>query len=98
MKVNVLFVQGSGSGAYEADQKLATSLQRRLRSGYDVIYPKMPDEDSPAYKPSANAIAASLSGLRGEIALVGHSFGGAMLLKYLSEDLSARAASVWRPP
>ena len=87
MKVSVLFVQGAGSGAYEADQNLATSLQRMLGgSNYDVIYPKMPNEDSPAYKPWANEIAKNLFGLRGEIVLVGHSFGGAMLLKFLSEE------------
>lgn len=44
MRVKVLFVKGAGDGAYEADQKLATSLQRALGEGYDVIYPKMPNE------------------------------------------------------
>ena len=45
MKKQVLFIQGGGKGAHEADNKLAVSLQDALGDEYNVVYPKMPEED-----------------------------------------------------
>jgi len=39
MKKNVLFIQGGGEKGYEADAKLAASLQRELGEAYHVNYP-----------------------------------------------------------
>jgi predicted peptidase len=50
MKKPVLFIHGGGEGAYEADAKLATSLQDALWAEYDVRHPQMPNEDSPEYE------------------------------------------------
>jgi hypothetical protein len=47
VKTFVLFIQGGGEGAYEADAVLAKSLQRALGDEYDVRYPQMPDESNP---------------------------------------------------
>jgi predicted alpha/beta hydrolase family esterase len=46
----------------------------------------MPDEDSPDYEAWKNQIAKELTALDGELILVGHSLGGSILLRYLSEE------------
>jgi predicted alpha/beta hydrolase family esterase len=85
MRKQVLFIHGGGEGAYEEDRKLAASLQYALGVAYEVRYPKMPDEDSPVYEESKGRIARELDTLESEVILVGHSLGGSILLKYLSE-------------
>ncbi len=86
MKKNVLFIQGGGEGAYEADKKLAASLQEGLGSAYQVHYPMMPNEADPAYETYKTQIANEFASLKGQIALVGHSMGGTVLLHYLTEE------------
>jgi uncharacterized protein len=86
MKRGVLLVHGGGQGAYEEDRKLAASLRDVLGPGYDVRHPQMPDEDSPEYEAWKKQIATELAALDGEVILVGHSLGGSILLKYLSEE------------
>ena len=86
MKKPVLFIHGGGEGAYEADAKLATSLQDALGAEYDVRYPQMPNEESPEYEAWKGQISKELLALDGKVSLVGHSLGGSILLKYLSEE------------
>ncbi|MGF1473041.1 MAG: RBBP9/YdeN family alpha/beta hydrolase [Rubrobacteraceae bacterium] len=81
----VLLVHGGGEGAHEEDKKLAASLSDVLGSEYDVRCPKMPDENRPEYGAWGARISEVLSTLDGEVILVGHSLGGSVLLKYLSE-------------
>jgi uncharacterized protein len=84
MKKQILFIHGAGG--YEEDKKLAASLQDELGMAYEVHYPKMPDDDDPSYETWKEQIIKELSGLEGEVILVGHSFGASLLLKYLSEE------------
>jgi predicted alpha/beta hydrolase family esterase len=84
MKKYVLFIHGAGEGAYEEDGFLAASLQKSLDSAYEVRYPKMVNEESPEYADWKAQIASELAALDGEVILVGHSVGGSVLLKYLS--------------
>ncbi len=86
MKRRVLFVHGGGQGAYEEDKKLAASLRELLGAAYDVRYPEMPGADSPEYGALKEQITRELAALDGEVILVGHSLGGSVLLKYLSEE------------
>lgn len=83
---HVLFVQGGGEGAHEADEKLAASLRDALGGGYDVRSPKMPDEGRPEVGAWKGKIAGELATMDGEAILVGHFVGAHMLLKYLSEE------------
>jgi uncharacterized protein len=46
----------------------------------------MPHEDHPVYEAWKERIAKELDALEGEVVLVGHSLGGSILLKYLSEE------------
>jgi predicted alpha/beta hydrolase family esterase len=86
MTTQVFLVQGGGEGAHAEDQELAASLQADLGAGYSVNFPKMPNESTPNYKIWSKDIDGRLAEIDGEIALVGHSVGGAILLKYLSEE------------
>lgn len=96
MKKEILFIQGAGEGAYEEDKKLVTSLQDTLGADYEVRDPKMPNEDSPAYKAWKSQIAKELAALNDEMIGVGHSFGASILLKYLSEeDVQQRISGIF---
>jgi serine hydrolase len=85
MKKHVLFIHGAGEGAYEEDRLLATSLQNALGAAYEVRYPRMLNEGDPAYADWKAQITSELEALEGEVILVGHSVGGSVLIKYLSE-------------
>ena len=86
MRTPVLFIQGGGEGAHEADDLLAASLRKALGTEYDVRYPEMPGESNPDMQTWKAKIAGELEELEGEVTLVGHSVGGAALLKHLSEE------------
>ena len=96
MKKQVLFIQGAGEGAYEEDEKLAVSLQNALGDEYHVSYPRMPDEANQEDKAWMNQISKELASLDGKLILVGHSAGGAVLLKYLlKEDIAKPIAGIF---
>jgi len=82
----VLFLQGAGQGAYDADAALAASLERALGSKYEVHFPRMPNEADPKMDSWKRKIHDELSSIPGKVLLVGHSMGGAVLLKYLAEE------------
>lgn len=86
MKKQVLFIQGGGEGAYEADSKLARSLQDVLGSEYNVLFPRMPEEESSGYESWKAQISKELAALNDELILVAHSVGSSILLKYLTEE------------
>jgi predicted alpha/beta hydrolase family esterase len=83
MKKQVLFIQGAGEGAYEEDEKLALSLQDALGAEYQVLYPQMANEEDPENEAWIAQISKELASVNGNVILVGHSAGGAVLLKYL---------------
>lgn len=90
MKKQVLFIQGGGEGAYNEDKKLAVSLQDALGTEYQVLYPQMPNEENPEDDPWITQISKELEALDGSVILVGHSAGGAVLLKYLLRENIAK--------
>lgn len=90
MKNQVLFIQGAGDGAYEEDEKLAASLRDLLGSEYNVLYPKMPNEESPKDEVWMTRISKELAPLEDKVILVGHSAGGAVLLNYLLKEKVAK--------
>ena len=95
MVKQVLFIQGAGEGAHEADAKLAASLKSALGPGYIVHFPKMSNESSPDYAPWKRQITELMSVLGKDLILVGHSAGGSILLKVLMEkEHQAGIASV----
>ncbi|MEH2493976.1 putative alpha/beta hydrolase family esterase [Bradyrhizobium sp. AZCC 1678] len=86
MKKQVLFIQGGGAGTYdEWDSKLVDSLRRELGPGYDVRYPRMPNEANPSYTMWKAALAEEIAGLDDGAVLIGHSLGGTILINALAE-------------
>jgi predicted alpha/beta hydrolase family esterase len=85
-KTHVLFVHGAGGEAYEVDGNLVRSLRETLASDFEVRYPKMPGGEAPGYGAWSDRISRELSASNGEVILVGHSLGGSILLKHLSEE------------
>jgi predicted alpha/beta hydrolase family esterase len=85
MKKHVLFIHGAGEGAYEADKKLAASLQHSLGPAYEVHYPAMPDEENAPYEQWKQHIEHELATMQEPIVLVGHSVGASIITKCMSE-------------
>jgi predicted alpha/beta hydrolase family esterase len=86
MKKQILFIQGGGEGAHEEDRKLAASLQDALGGEYEVVYPKMPEQESLGYEAWKAQISKELAALEGPVILVAHSVGSSILLRYISEE------------
>lgn len=82
---DVVVIHGAGTGAYEEDALLAESLRRELGPRYRVRFPRMRDENEPAYEAWRGQIEAELANAPGDVMLVGHSFGGSVVLKFLIE-------------
>ncbi|OKI63969.1 alpha/beta fold hydrolase [Micromonospora sp. CB01531] len=82
----ILFIQGGGAGAHdEWDDKLFDSLRWELGDGYEVRYPRMPDEDDPSYVRWSAAIRREMAALDDGVVVVGHSVGGTILINALAE-------------
>ena len=84
MKRTVLFVQGGGEGAHNADARLAASLERELGPDYQVRYPPMPNEASPDYRAWKLRLARELATIGDGAILVGHSLGATVLIMSLA--------------
>jgi predicted alpha/beta hydrolase family esterase len=90
VKRQLLFVQGGGEGTHdEWDDKLVASLQQELGQEYEIYYPRMPREEDPSYALWKPALERALGTLRDGAILVGHSVGGTILVKVLTEQSSA---------
>lgn len=85
MKAQILVLQGAGEGAHEWGMPLIQELEEQLGDGYQVHFPKMPEEETPAYNAWAKKLEDEIRKLTDPIIILGHSLGGSVLLKYLSE-------------
>jgi pimeloyl-ACP methyl ester carboxylesterase len=87
----LLFVQGGGAGTHdEWDDKLVERLDRELGPGYEIRYPRMPNEDGPSYAAWKTALESELAALDDGAILVGHSVGGTILINVLGEHPPVR--------
>ena len=59
---------------------------RRLGPGYEVRYPRMPDESDPSYLRWKQAIESACAELEDGAILVGHSVGATILVNAIAED------------
>jgi predicted alpha/beta hydrolase family esterase len=91
MTKEILFIHGAGG--YAEDGKLAAALQAALGSEYTIRYPQMPNEDAPEYPEWKATILAEIAEMNDEPILVGHSFGGSMILKTMAEEPEQTAAA-----
>lgn len=89
-------MQGGGEGAHdEWDNKLVESLRRELGAGYEIFYPRMPDESEPHYAAWSGAISDALAKLDDGAVAVGHSLGAAILVATLAERQVTKLAGVF---
>ena len=96
MSKQVLFVQGAGKGAHQADAKLVASLSKELTPDYDVRYPVMPDEASPDTATWKRRLANEIVAIGDGAILVAHSAGATTLVLFLAEGrLEQRIAGVF---
>lgn len=85
----VLFVQGGGAGVHDDwDARLVADLERALGAGYEVRYPRMPQEDDPGFATWSAAIGGEVAALDDGAVLVGHSVGGTILVGTVAEAAS----------
>lgn len=85
-KTDILFIQGGGKGAYEADKKIVDRLRKDLGHKYEIHFPKMPGESDPDYEKYKTRIEKEIDKLNTDLILAGHSLGACFLLKYISEN------------
>jgi predicted alpha/beta hydrolase family esterase len=84
----ILFIQGAGAGVHDKwDSRLVESLRRELGPGYDIRYPRMPNEAAPKDADWRRTLEKEFAALHSGAAVVGHSVGGAMLIRALAEHL-----------
>lgn len=92
MNKQVLFIHSAGpQGLHQGSFGLLTHLQEQLGEVYHVVSPGMPENpDCALWKAQ---IANEIEALDEELLLIGHSLGGSVLLKYLSEEGCKRSVS-----
>ncbi len=90
----ILFIQGGGSGVHnEWDNRLVDSLRRELGDGFEVRYPRMPDEDNPSRVRWGSVIRREVADLDDGAVVAGHSVGATILINALAEQPPQRGLS-----
>jgi predicted alpha/beta hydrolase family esterase len=89
MGMNRAVVIIHGAGGFDLERgsgALASHLGRALAAKYDVRCPQLPAPENPRYQRWKAAVDEVLQAAGDGAYLVGHSVGGSVLLKYLSEE------------
>ena len=94
MSVDVLFIHSSGAQSGEqGSAPFVKHLRQSLGSAYRVSCPAMPAPTKPSYERWKLELEKLLPGGKSPPILVGHSLGGSVLLKYISEHTPKVAAA-----
>lgn len=87
MNPTLMFIHSAGpQGENQGSGKLTAYLQKELSREYHLIHPNMQTPEDPKYDEWKEQIEKELDQLSSKVILVGHSLGGSVLLKYLSEE------------
>ena len=87
MKPQLLFVHSAGAqDIEESSSVLLGHLKSGLESSYDILALLMPDPDDPRFDAWGERIGQVLPRADAPLVLAGHSLGGSVLVKYLSEQ------------
>jgi len=70
----------------EGSARLLNFLKTRLSSSFQIIAPPMPKPDEPNYESWKQALREIMKIMDDDMILIGHSLGGSVLLKFLSEE------------
>jgi predicted alpha/beta hydrolase family esterase len=86
MSIDVLFIHSAGPQSGEqGSAPFVKHLRQSLGSAFRVTCPAMPAPTKPSYERWQLELERLLPGDKSPPILVGHSLGGSVLLKYLSE-------------
>lgn len=87
MKKHVIFIHSAGNqGPDQGSSGLAAYLLEALGEEHHLLFPNMPVPEIPEYAIWKAKLDEVLAALKGEVILIGHSLGGSVLIKYLSEE------------
>jgi predicted alpha/beta hydrolase family esterase len=92
----LVFIHGAGGAIDDPDfgsQELVAFLQRELARDYLIRAPLMPSPEEPHAIAWLDALDAELLDFPDDGVLIGHSMGGAMLLKFIAERRRSLSAS-----
>jgi predicted alpha/beta hydrolase family esterase len=88
MKKHIFFIHSAGpQGEQAGSTGLIQHLQESLGNNYVLHHPSMPDPENPRYMDWKMTLQATLPVGGNKVAIVGHSLGGSVIVKYLSEGL-----------
>ena len=95
MKKEILFIHSAGPQGYqEGSDFLLSYLRTSLGSGYELLSPRMPNPENPHFKAWKAKVEKVLASIKDDsVILVGHSLGGSVLLKFLSESSFKKSIS-----
>jgi len=97
LKKNLILIHGAGPKHYrslaDGTGDWQAKLPQDLGDGYKVLRPEMPSLTKPSYTEWKILMDKYVAKVRGEVTLVGHSLGGAFLVKYLAEEKMAQKIS-----
>jgi len=86
-KPKILFLHSAGhQHGDEGSSRLISYLKKNLSHYFDIIAPIMPHPDEPDYESWKTTLHEILKIMDNNMIIVGHSLGGSVLLKYLSEE------------
>jgi predicted alpha/beta hydrolase family esterase len=86
MNYEILFIQGAGNLTIEEEQVIVGALRNKLGDEFNILYPHMPEADSPTYKTWDEVLTKNLNSLSGKVILLGHSLGASIILKHFSRE------------
>ena len=90
LKKNLILIHGAGPKHYrslaDGTGDWQAKLPTLLGDGYKILRPEMPSLTKPSYAEWKILMDKYVAKVRGELTFVGHSLGGAFLVKYLTEE------------
>ncbi len=87
MKQKIFFLHSAGpQDKNEGSSGFLASLIADLQDSYEIVHPVMPNPENPDYEPWKEELDRDFSHLAGDVILIGHSLGGSVLIKYISEN------------
>lgn len=86
MPRSILFIHGAGEQDPSPERGGLAAYLREALNSYRLISPQMPQPEAPTYRAWRDAVTHALPEAGAAPYLVGHSLGGSVLLKYLSEE------------
>jgi uncharacterized protein len=86
----VLFVHGGGDDAYSYDKKIVDRLQKAVGNDTAVTFPRIAGLEALDWEHVKTRLGKTLRELPPGAIVVGHSVGGAAMLKLLSEGIDPK--------